>query len=550
MRAKIISSLEKCFLDETVFSKPQLKEFSMLKNEKYSFQMCFDTEHVPYCRDIFTYEINSPLKDYISVYKVQNIPSNLPVCPNGYDEKYLRTEPGLYPDLLQPTDENDHFTIKHNLLALWFEIDTKGQVEAGTYPIKITLKEVKDKEPKTLELTVTAEIINAELPKLDLYHSRWFYPDCLAQYYNVEMYSERHWQIIENFLMNAVKYGQNTVLTPIISPELDTYVGGYRPSTQLVGITLENGKYSFDFSKLNRWVDLCDKVGIKYFEIGHFFTQWGFTACPQVYVNVNGEEVRMFDWDTPVDDKYIEFLTALVPAVLDFMKTKNGADKRCFFHISDEPAKEHLEEYKKFSEKIKPLFKGLPVMDALSDYCFYESGAVDIPITAIDHIEPFIEKKVDNLFAYYCSAQHKEVSNCFFSMPSPRTRIIGAQLYKYDIKGFLTWGYNFYNSQLSYSQINPFICSDSESAFPSGDAYIVYPGTNGIPWPSLRQLVFYDALQDIMALKLCEKLYNRDFVMNLIEDGIEPLTFKQYPCRADYILNLREKVNKAIKEKI
>ena len=126
-------------------------------------------------------------------------------------------------------------------------------------------------------------------------------------------------------------------------------------------------------------------------------------------------------------------VTALVPAVLDFMKTKNGADKRCFFHISDEPAKEHLEEYKKFSEKIKPLFKGLPVMDALSDYCFYESGAVDIPITAIDHIEPFIEKKVDNLFAYYCSAQHKEVSNCFFSMPSPRTRIIGAQLYKYDI---------------------------------------------------------------------------------------------------------------------
>ena len=33
MRAKIISSLEKCFLDENVLSKPALTDFSLLKNE-------------------------------------------------------------------------------------------------------------------------------------------------------------------------------------------------------------------------------------------------------------------------------------------------------------------------------------------------------------------------------------------------------------------------------------------------------------------------------------------------------------------------------------
>ena len=33
MRAKIISSLEKCFLDENVLQKPALTQISLLKNE-------------------------------------------------------------------------------------------------------------------------------------------------------------------------------------------------------------------------------------------------------------------------------------------------------------------------------------------------------------------------------------------------------------------------------------------------------------------------------------------------------------------------------------
>ena len=44
MRAKIISSLEKCFLDENILSKPALTSVSMLKNERYSLQVCFDIE--------------------------------------------------------------------------------------------------------------------------------------------------------------------------------------------------------------------------------------------------------------------------------------------------------------------------------------------------------------------------------------------------------------------------------------------------------------------------------------------------------------------------
>jgi len=553
MRAKIISSLEKCFLDETVLSKPELTGISMLKNERYSFQVCFDIAEAlgvqSLSKNIVYFKIESALKDYINLYRVQNIPSEMPVIPGAYDDNYLRTEPGLYPDLLQPMDEKTRLPARNALLSIWVEVDPKGDVPAGVYPIKGIFTD--EKGAVVAEVSIDAEIINAELPEQELIYTQWFYTDCLMQYYNTTAFSEEHWRIIENFMENAHKYGQNMILTPVLSPELDTYVGGYRPATQLVDITLENGVYHFDFAKLGRWVELCNKVGIRYFEINHFFSQWGAKACPQVYATVDGEKKRIFGWDTASDsEEYKVFLNALIPELLAFMKSKDGADQRCRFHVSDEPTLESMEQYSKASGILKPLLKGYPIMDALSSYEFYEQGLVDCPIPGTNHIEPFLEHNVKGLWTYYCVVQWLNVSNRFFSMPSARTRIIGTQFYKFDIAGFLQWGYNFYNNQYSYAPINPFLCSDGECFAPSGDTYSVYPGTNGQPWPSLRQVVFAEALQDQRALKLCESLYGREYTMKLLEEGIEPITFSKYPKETDYLLNLRKRVNAAIRAKV
>lgn len=61
-------------------------------------------------------------------------------------------------------------------------------------------------------------------------------------------------------------------------------------------------------------------------------------------------------------------------------------------------------------------------------------------------------------------------------MPSARNRILGALLYKYNAVGFLQWGYNFWYSQFSKHEIDPFTVTDAGKAFPSGDAFVVYPG--------------------------------------------------------------------------
>ena len=64
-----------------------------------------------------------------------------------------------------------------------------------------------------------------------------------------------------------------------------------------------------------------------------------------------------------------------------------------------------------------------------------------------------------------------------------RSFFIGAFLFLFSripggIAGFLQWGYNFYATQLSDYQVNPYEVTDGEAFSPAGDCFQVYPGEN------------------------------------------------------------------------
>lgn len=550
MRIKLLSSLEKCFLDEDITLKKEYKNGSCLKNESYRFTVCYDIENIGSKQPAFL-KIVSPIKDYIKVYKVEHVPVHMAAYNNYKDDNYLRTAPGIYPDLLvELKEEMPRVFPSFNLQSLSVEIETCGKVAAGSYPIEVQFINVDNNALMGSDV-FTLEVIDAELPEQQLINTQWFYCDCLQDYYKTGNFDEEHWQIIENFASKAAKRGMNMILTPVFTPPLDTAVGGERTTTQLVDIKKTGDSYEFDFSKLGRWVDMCDRIGIKYLEISHFFTQWGAEHAPKIMAEVEGEQKRIFGWETDaVGEEYKAFLGVFIPEMLAFLKSKNNADKRCWFHISDEPQLEQLEQYMASRAVVDNLLSGYPIIDALSHYDFYEKGVVARPIPDTNHIEPFVEHNVPELWTYYCCGQAVDVSNRFISMPSARTRVIGIQMYKYNIHGFLHWGYNYYNDQCSYRQINPFVCTDGDYFAPAGDAFSVYPAHDGTACDSLRLPVFFDGLQDMRALSLCEKLYSREFVISLIDEGIEPVTFKNYPHDAEWLLNLRERVNEAIKKAI
>lgn len=549
MYVKIFSSLEKCFLDEDFSAKHEYTRGSCMLNERFHFTVGYGMGKECTSQSYKKLEVVSPIKDYITVYKIQHMPVHMPCYPDRIDDNYLRTTPGLYPDMLMPVPDDGRLVMGANYESLYVEVDPCGNVEAGEYPIELRFLNTDGELWENAVFTL--EVIDAALPEQELINTHWFYCDCLQDYYRTESFDERHWQIIENFMKTAVKRGINMILTPIFTTALDTAVGGERTTTQLVGVKFENGKYTFDFSLLGRWVDLCDKVGVKYFEIAHFFTQWGAAHAPKIMATSNGEYKKIFGWETDAcGEDYKAFLRAFIPQFIEFMKSKNGADKRCWFHISDEPGMQHLEQYTASRAVVADLLEGYPIIDALSDYEFYKTGAVTNPVPSNDHIGKFLENNVPNLWTYYCCGQAVNVSNRFMTMPSARNRVIGTQFYKYDIVGFLHWGYNYYNTQFSYENVNPFLRTDGEYFVPSGDTALVYPAPDGTVYESLRLLVFEEGIQDLRALKLCEKLCGREKTMQILEEGIEPITFASYPHGDAWLLDVRARINETIKSKI
>ena len=443
--------------------------------------------------------------------------------------------------------------MKNQLRAVWIELDPKGCLEAGTYEITVSL--VAGENTVASE-KVTVEIVNAELPPQTMKVTQWFHCDCLANYYNCEAWSERHWQIVENFAATARRNGINLLLTPLFTPALDTAVGGERTTVQLLDVTVTDGEYTFGFDKLDRWIDMCDRVGIEFFEISHFFTQWGAGHAPKVMATVDradgtSEYKRIFGWDTDATgEAYTRFLRTLVPAFLAHMKER-GDDQRCLFHISDEPNVSQLEQYKKSKAVVADLLEGYTIMDALSEYEFYCEGVVTTPIPSNNSIEPFIAGNVPNLWTYYCCGQCVDVSNRLIAMPNWRNRSIGMQFYKYDIAGFLQWGYNFYNNMHSVNTIDPYAETSGEYWVPAGDPFSVYPAQDGTAYESTRILVFYEALQDCRAMKLCESFYGKERVIAEMEAVFgQEIKFSRCAKSSDMMLAIRAKVDELIAEAV
>lgn len=541
---QVISSLEKVFPDEAL-DLVEVKKGSALQNEIYSFQVAYRSNG-PLIKNIAV-KVESDLASNINLRAVGLAPSEFPIY-NDHDDNVLRTQASLFPDPLYKLDNDGITAFTNQWRTIWITVDINESIDDGTYPIKIKFEtETANLLGEELfELTV----IPVKLPEQELIHTQWFHTDSIMEYYSVELFSSDYWSLVDSYIKTAVDHGINMILTPLFTPPLDTEIGGERPTVQLVDVEKNDETYQFSFSKLLQWVEMCLTNGVKYFEMSHLFTQWGAYHAPKIIATVNGEKKKIFGWNTNASgEEYKAFLAAFLPELKLFIQ-EHALEDKVYFHVSDEPSLDHLESYKNATDIIYEHLSKYPIIDALSDYAFYENDLVKRPIPATSHIEPFLENQVEDLWTYYCCGQYKEVANRFFTFPSARNRIIGFQLYKYDIKGFLQWGYNFWWSQLSKKAINPFQNTDAGYGFPSGDAFIVYPGEDG-PIESIRMEVFYDALQDQRALQLLESLIGKEEVLSILEADLEKeLTFSSYPKESQWLLEKREEINQRIATEI
>lgn len=525
-----VSSLEKVFSDSDISAYKKSDFLPLLCGEKGAVQFAVSADED--C--VLPFEIKCPIeykayivKEIYSDTSRENSVENCTMLNNGRE--------GFYPDSMCPI-EGDTLTLKKdNLLCVRIELE--GNIP-GDHTVIFTLGE------NSAEVNV--HVSAAALPEQTLICTNWFHTDCLMTWYKVDAFSEEYWRIVENYVRNAVAHGINMILTPLFTPPLDTEVGAERPTVQLVGVKRIQYGYAFDFTNFDRWVEMCLRCGVKYFELSHLFTQWGAKFAPKIMARTSTGDRQIFGWDNySLSQGYKSFLRQFGQSLKEHTDSL-GITDICRIHASDEPSKSSIRHYRCISAIMKEYFPAFKHIDALSDYEFYEEGLVDIPVPSESAIESF-KDKVDELWTYYCCGPYEnEYPNRFLFLPLIKMRIIGVLLWKYNCRGFLHWGFNFWYAQLSKRAVNPFKNTTADGNFPAGDGFIVYPGENGEPMTTIREKAFFSGVCDYTALQALENKAGRPAAEELLKRTLGDITFTSYPLEAEKFEEFRRELINAM----
>ena len=563
----VVSSQKRIFRK----ARPQadLQALCGLRNEPLSFQLAYRLDTEPndkgHSADVpISVQVTSETLP-LQLYKIGNVCLAASEC-----EDAPAGEEGMCPDRLLkrqacpeiiklegerhiPFIEKDEPLLLPSCLetrGLWITVNEDGApLAAGYHEVHIRVTSLWSGEVLR-EHSVTVELLDVLLPENDLIYTNWMHYDCLAECSGLPVWSDAYFELLGRYLRNAAKHGMTAVLTPAFTPALDTPIGHCRQNVQLVGVKRDKDGYHFDFSLLERFVRTARENGITWFEHCHLYSQWGLTSAINIFGEENGVQTQLFGWDTPAQDpEYVAFLRAYLPAFLKFAADM-GIRDRLLMHISDEPSASQAESYAKARQVVKPLLGDLAVSDALSHYALYETGLVDLPIVNMPKAPDF-DGKCEKWMLYYTGGEGQPtVSRRLLPSAPWRTRILGVQLFRYDVMGFLHWGYNYYYGNMSYGLFDPVTEPGGYRNAPA-TSYLVYPGKRGEPIPSLREKQMGMAISDYRALRLLESLAGREKALAVCEKVLGgPIDYLTLPKSGEQMEILRKAINEAIRAAI
>lgn len=552
MKAKLdlvwFSSLAKILPDENKLPS-RCSHGEALREEQFNFQLMVHSPNMHNRRAEFRMESDLPCP--VTIRQCTSVPVSFTGYP-APDRDVIFSGSRLCPDQLKPLLDKSVRIIIRQHDTLFFSAFIDKDCPAGDYSFKMYFTVYPDEceeDPTQKMEYFQSEVFHLKVLPVRtspqrLKVTQWLHPDCLSAYYKVPMWSPEHWNILENFIRNGAAHGMNMLLVPLFSLMLNVMPGKRRELTQLLIISRKNGKYVFDFSRFDHFIRLAQKCGIQYFEISHFFSQWGAAYAPPVEV----DNELLLDGSCPGDHRlYRELLETLLPEFKQHLY-KLGIAEKTVFHCSDEPSPEHADRYRSAMQLMRNCLpvNEFHIMDAINDAKVYEICDMDIPVPLTMQLHRFRSMKLPERWTYYCCSPVRKGANRFIHFPSSRNRILGILLWKYNVDGFLHWGYNFYFEALSRYLIDPEKDPTSGEFYSPGDAFLVYPAPDGTVNDSLRHEVFQEALQDFRALDKLASLTSPGKVRKLLSLWAGKLTMTEYPRGEKAILLLRHRINQEI----
>lgn len=416
------------------------------------------------------------------VFKLHSVYVGLNTAENGFTMKrgmqadhYTRQAPFWVYDAMEPIDNKAVKKEKSGLIALYLKWSIKN-MNAGVYKAKLQVN--------TEVLPVQITVYDVTIPQKEkLRLTNWFSIENIATSHRVEMWSDKHWELIEEYA-KIMRYTRQTDFRfPISSIEVQKNY---------------DGKYLFDFSRLERFIKLFLSLGFRYIEsptLIHRVTWEG----NEVVIDILGKRVSVF-----TDEAY-SYLQGYFTGLYQLYK-QNGWLNIVAQHVFDEPHENCVWEYKALSGMVRKWMPGIKIIEAVTVPNL--DGAVDIWVPMIhklsENYNDYDRKRIngDDLWFYTCCVPGGKHLNRLLDQELLRTRYLHWINRLYDLKGYLHWGLNRWRKGT-----DPFRFGDekivtlNENPLPCGDTHIVYPG-NSMPWGSVRLEMMRAGCEDYELLEM------------------------------------------------
>ncbi len=389
--------------------------------------------------------------------------------------------------------------------------------------VTVNIKLFKNEDYKIEELieecSIDINIIDYTLNENFFFLDLWQHPCSWARVYNLEYFSDEHFTVIGNYLAELSKLGQkviNLVVSDFPWAGQKCFDVKENPSRlyeyNIIKVSKKNSKLSLDFSYLDKYVDMCFKLGINE-EINLFglIGNWhGYDFGSPLEDYQDSIRIRFYDEDKELFD-YLRTkneISEYIKILFEHFKKKDYLKMTKI--IGDEPSSvETFEKYSNFLNSCTT--EKLSYKYAIHTPGFFETYNDNLESFSINTLliadyytdknsvyEKF--KNNSNKMTWY-SCCFPDTFNIFIKSPLIESRLIGFYTYLLNMKGMLRWAYGLYVEDV-FSDI-----TYKKEKWAAGDMLFVYPGKNMKPIHSLREKNILYSIQDFNIFKKIEEKY-------------------------------------------
>ncbi len=347
------------------------------------------------------------------------------------------------------------------VLALRMEVAIARNARAGSRIYELALEAGDWQRTLRWELTVHPVMVPLTGPHSPGY-TNWFSPDIIAQRHGLEPWSEPFWQMLGRYADLMARGRQNTF---------------WIRWRDFVSVS-KDGSVALDRPRFKKYVRLFLDRGFTRVEGGHLAGRhkgnWG---SPRLDLSLTGSDVNSEQGRAELATILTEVRTAL--AELDLPQQVQYLQ-----HLTDEPTDTNADSYTALAEQVRRHMAGVKIFEATMSLELV--GAVDHWCPQVQEYQKhrdFFEarkKAGDAVWVYTCLAPGGPWLNRLLDQERLRPTYLGWAMAKYDLAGFLHWGFNHYRRS-----VDPFAQSvvphgqGPPNFLPAGDSHVVYPGKDG-----------------------------------------------------------------------